>query len=88
MVLIALRGGEGELALAALEIVEEGFDIGGSPLPRVLVRELGDPPDQLVTSGDRLGLQEAHPLLTSPALEHAVEHGRRRVKERDVLREH
>ena len=37
---------------------------------------------------DRFGLQEAHALLTSPAFEHAVEHGRCWVEECDVLREY
>src|SRR3954451_18756875 len=88
MCLVALSGREGELFLATLKIVEEGFDIGRRPLPRVLVGELGDSPNQFVTSRDRVGLQETHSLLASPTLEHAVEHGRRRVQERDVLCEH
>jgi hypothetical protein len=38
-------------------VVEESFDLGGHPLPGVLVGELGNPPNEVFPSFDRFGLQ-------------------------------
>jgi hypothetical protein len=60
-------------------------DVGGLPVPRVVVGERREPADHLRTAVDRLGPQPPRGLLRPPAAQHRLQHRVLGVQQRHAL---
>ena len=67
---------------------DERLGLRRFPLPRVLIRERGEPPYQFQPWLDRVDLQEPGTLLRGPSRQHRLEYRRRRVKVQHSVRQH
>jgi hypothetical protein len=72
---------------AGPEIIEERLHLCRLPLPRVLIRELDEPANEVDALFHRRCLQEPRPLLQCPTIEHAAQHSFRRIEEDNSSRQ-